>query len=115
VAGGRRAGDDQHSGEQITELGIGAGNPDWMTDLVGSSAVRHAEDQRDGVAPGLARTLICGTVGLVGPAMDDAIKLRDRYGLVVCSAWREDSIQVGAVAALDALVSGSDNGAGTTR
>ena len=42
---------------------------------------------------------------------DDAIKLRDRYRLVLRSAWWEDDIQVEALAALAALVSGYDTGA----
>jgi hypothetical protein len=42
---------------------------------------------------------------------DDAIKLRDRYRLVVRSAWWEDDIQVETLAALAALVSGYDIGA----
>jgi hypothetical protein len=42
---------------------------------------------------------------------DDAIRLRDRYRLVLRSAWWEDDIQVEALAALAALVSGYDTGA----
>lgn len=42
---------------------------------------------------------------------DDAIKLRDRYRLVLRTAWWEDDIQVEALAALAALVSGYDTGA----
>jgi hypothetical protein len=42
---------------------------------------------------------------------DDAIKLRDRYRLVLRSAWWEDDIQVEALAALAALVSGYETGA----
>jgi hypothetical protein len=39
---------------------------------------------------------------------DDAIRLRDRYSLVLRSAWWEDDIQVEALAALAALISGYD-------
>lgn len=42
---------------------------------------------------------------------DDAIKLRDRYRLVLRSGWWEDDVQVEALAALAALVSGYDTGA----
>jgi hypothetical protein len=42
---------------------------------------------------------------------DDAIKMRDRYRLVLRSAWWEDDIQVEALAAIAALVSGYDTGA----
>lgn len=42
---------------------------------------------------------------------DDAIKLRDRSRLVLRSAWWEGDIQVEALAALVALVSGYDTGA----
>lgn len=41
----------------------------------------------------------------------DSIRLRDRYRLVLRSAWWEDDIQVEALAALAALVSGYDTGA----
>ena len=40
----------------------------------------------------------------------DAIRLRDRYRLVLRSAWWEDDIQVETLAALAALVRGSDAG-----
>jgi hypothetical protein len=42
---------------------------------------------------------------------DDAIRLRDRYRLVLRSAWWEYDIQIEALAALAALVSGDDTGA----
>jgi len=42
---------------------------------------------------------------------EDAIKLCDRYRLVLRSAWWEDDIQVEVLAALAALVSGYDTGA----
>lgn len=42
---------------------------------------------------------------------DDAVKLRDRYRLVLRSGWWEDDVQVEALAALAALVSGYDTGA----
>jgi hypothetical protein len=41
----------------------------------------------------------------------DALRLRDRYRLVLRSQWWQDDIQVETIAAFAALVSGYDNGA----
>jgi hypothetical protein len=41
----------------------------------------------------------------------DAIRLRDRYRLVLRTAWWEDDLHVEALAALAALVNGYDTGA----